>query len=82
MLSQQSRALAVSLGFARRSSMRNVVSTATAIVVFSAAVLLSAAQFRSTRTSNGPRTPNGKADLNGVWQTFSTAHSDLGLRMH
>jgi len=25
----------------------------------------------------GPRTPDGKPDLNGIWQTFSTAHWNL-----
>jgi hypothetical protein len=72
------------MSFARRSSMRSVVVTATVIAVSPVAVLLSAAQAPSTPTSSnkGPRTPNGKPDLNGVLQTFSTARSDPGLRMH
>jgi hypothetical protein len=59
--------------------MRNAVLTATVLAVSSAAVLPIAAQAPAPQTSTyrGPRTSDGKPDLNGIWQTFSTAHWNL-----
>src|ERR1700730_1803705 len=62
------------------NGMRNGVSAAvTAMAVLSLALIPIAAQAPAATASrySGARTPDGKPNLNGIWQTFSTAHWNL-----
>ena len=62
------------------NGMRNGVSIAVAAMAVSSLALIPiAAQVPAATASGyrGARTPDGKPNLNGIWQTFSTAHWNL-----
>jgi hypothetical protein len=62
------------------NGMRNGVSVAVAAMAVSSLALIPIAAQAPAATASGyrgSRTPDGKPNLNGIWQTFSTAHWNL-----
>jgi hypothetical protein len=57
--------------------MKAFVATAAALIVSFAPAAALAQSAETASKYTGPRTPDGKPDLNGIWQSFSTAHWNL-----